>query len=66
MGVSSRDSIEFVIAYFGVPSVNEIMFDTSGLTGGASNKFNTNYTVVRKYSNNLLYDPIPYEFLRTA
>jgi hypothetical protein len=55
-----------VIAYFGVPSADEITFDTSGLTGGASNKFNTNYTVVRKYSDNLLYDPIPYEFLRTA
>ena len=66
MGVSSKDSIEFVIAYFGVPVVSEIKFDTSGLTGGASNKFNTNYTVVRQYSNNLLYDPIPFEFLRTA
>ena len=47
MGVSSKDSIEFVIAYFGVPVVSEMKFDTSGLTGGASNKFNTNYTVAR-------------------
>jgi hypothetical protein len=46
--------------------VNEIKFDTTGLAGGSNNKFNTNYTVVRKYSTDLLYDPIPYEFLRTA
>lgn len=60
MGTQRKDSIEFVVLYFGVDNVKEIKFDTTGLAGGSNNKFNTNYTVVRMYSTDLLYDPIPY------
>ena len=49
-----------MVEYFGVPTTFEIKFDVTGLTGGATNLFNTNYTVIRKYSNRSLYDPIPY------
>ncbi len=60
MNTYTKDSIEFVIEYFGVSTVYEIKFDVTSLTGGSNNLFNTNYTALRPFSNNLLYDPIPY------
>jgi hypothetical protein len=66
MNTYAQDSIEFLIEYFGVPTTYEVKFDFTGLTGGSNNLFDTNFTVIRKYSNLILYDPIPFDFLRTA
>jgi hypothetical protein len=60
MATSALDSIEFVIIYYGVNKIQEIKFDTANLTGGSNNLFNTNYTVLKSYSTNYYYDPIPF------
>jgi hypothetical protein len=60
MATSALDSIEFVIIYYGVNNIQEIKFDTTNLTGGPNNLFNTNYTVLKAYSTNYYYDPIPF------
>lgn len=66
MNTNPFDSIEFVIIYYGVTKVQEIKFETTALTGGPNNLFNTNYTVLKAYSTNYYYDPIPFEFMRIA
>lgn len=66
MGTNAVDSIQFAIIYYGVTQVKEIKFDTTTLTGGSNNLFNSNYTVLKAYSTNFYYDPIPFEFMRIA
>lgn len=65
-GSAYDDKLEFVVYYFGVTAPLEIKFDCTSLTGGVNNLFDTNYTIVRKYSTRPFFDPIPYDFLRTA
>lgn len=60
MGTNAVDSIEFVINYYGATQVQQIKFETANLTGGPNNLFNTNYTVLKPYSTNYYYDPIPF------
>ncbi len=60
MGTKALDSIEFVIFYYGVTKIQEIKFDTTTLTCGSDNLFISQYTVLKAYSTNYYYDPIPF------